>query len=147
MEVKIINTCISMFLWCYFPQNNLFKLSYTSKILFPKPLEHSSRQDPAGTWRKYNVASTSMQCHDVASMLRRRYIYVMCPLGRWYLISPWKHVVDTLNGTWPIFYNYMLVYKILIQFTNLFKSYGTETFFFSKLKKGNNSQNHWWILP
>ena len=36
---------------------------------------------PAGTWRKYNVASTSMQRHDVASTLRRRYIYVMCPLG------------------------------------------------------------------
>ena len=33
---------------------------------------------PAGTWRKYNVASTSMQRHDVASTLRRRYIYVMC---------------------------------------------------------------------
>ena len=35
----------------------------------------------AGTWHKYNVASTSMQRHDVASTLRRRYIYVMCPLG------------------------------------------------------------------
>ena len=32
---------------------------------------------PAGTWRKYNVASTSMQRHDVASTLRRRYIYVI----------------------------------------------------------------------
>ena len=30
---------------------------------------------------KYNVDSTSMQRHDVASTLRRRYIYVMCPLG------------------------------------------------------------------
>ena len=36
---------------------------------------------PAGTWRKYNVASTSMQRHNVASTLRRRYIYVKCPLG------------------------------------------------------------------
>ena len=36
---------------------------------------------PAGTWRKSNVASTSIQRHDVASTLRRRYIYVMCPLG------------------------------------------------------------------
>ena len=35
----------------------------------------------------------------------------------------------TLNQTWPIFYNYMLVYKIWIQFTNLFKSYGAETIF------------------
>ena len=30
---------------------------------------------------KYNVASTSMR-HDVASTLRRRYIYVMCLPGR-----------------------------------------------------------------
>ena len=36
---------------------------------------------PAGTWRKYNVASTSMQRHDVTSTLRRRYIYVMCLPG------------------------------------------------------------------
>ena len=35
----------------------------------------------------------------------------------------------TLNQTWPIFYNYMLVYKIWIQFTNLFKCYGMETIF------------------
>ena len=31
---------------------------------------------PAGTWRKYNVASTSMQRHDVASTLMRRCIYM-----------------------------------------------------------------------
>ena len=36
---------------------------------------------PADTWRLYSVASTSMQCHDVASTLRRRCINVMCPLG------------------------------------------------------------------
>ena len=36
---------------------------------------------PAGTWRKYNVASTLMQRHDVASTLRRRYIFVMCLPG------------------------------------------------------------------
>ena len=40
------------------------------------------RTNPAGTWCKYNVASTSMQRHDVASTLRRRYIYVMCLPGR-----------------------------------------------------------------
>ena len=44
-------------------------------------LRWAPMSDPAGTWRKYNVASTSMQRHDVASTLRRRYIYVMCPLG------------------------------------------------------------------
>ena len=37
---------------------------------------------PAGTWRLYNVGSTSMQRHDVASTLRRRCINVMCLLGR-----------------------------------------------------------------
>ena len=37
---------------------------------------------PADTWRLYNVASTSMQRHDVASTLRRRCINVMCSLGR-----------------------------------------------------------------
>ena len=37
---------------------------------------------PEGTWRSYNVGSTSMQRHDVASPLRRRCINVMCPLGR-----------------------------------------------------------------
>ena len=36
---------------------------------------------PAGTWRLYNVISTSMQRHDVASTLRRLCIDVMCLLG------------------------------------------------------------------
>ena len=36
---------------------------------------------PAGTWRLYNVVSTSMQRNDVASMLRRSCIDVMCLLG------------------------------------------------------------------
>ena len=36
---------------------------------------------PADTWGLYNVASTSMQRHDVASTLIRRCINVMCPLG------------------------------------------------------------------
>ena len=36
---------------------------------------------PAGTWRLYNVGSTSVQRLDVASTLSRRCINVMCPLG------------------------------------------------------------------
>ena len=40
--------------------------------------------NPAGTWRLYNVGSTSMQRHDVASTLRRRCINVMCLLGKLY---------------------------------------------------------------
>ena len=43
---------------------------------------------PADTWRLYNVASTSMQRHDVASTLRRRCINVMCSLGRRELHTP-----------------------------------------------------------
>ena len=41
-----------------------------------------TEHNPAGTWRKYNVASMSMQRHDIASTLRRRYIYVMCLPGK-----------------------------------------------------------------
>ena len=36
---------------------------------------------PAGTWRLYNVVSTSMQRHDVASTLMRRYLNVSCLPG------------------------------------------------------------------
>ena len=40
------------------------------------------QQEPSrNTTRGHNVASTSMQRHDVASMLSRRCINVMCPLG------------------------------------------------------------------
>ena len=35
-------------------------------------------QNPADTWRLYNVVSMSMQRHDVALTLRRRCINVMC---------------------------------------------------------------------
>ena len=35
----------------------------------------------------------------------------------------------TLNRTWPIFYDCIPVYKIWIQYTNLFKRYLTETIF------------------
>ena len=41
----------------------------------------TSPQRRCNVIRKYNVASTSMQRHDVASTLRRRYIYVMCLPG------------------------------------------------------------------
>ena len=48
---------------------------------------------PAGTWRKYNITSTSMQRHDVASTLRRSCIYVICPLGIIRL-----HIIIRLHG-------------------------------------------------
>ena len=41
---------------------------------------------PAGTWRLYNVESTSMQRHDVASTLIRRCLNIACPLGKRYSI-------------------------------------------------------------
>ena len=44
--------------------------------------KETTNPGPADTWRLYNVDSTSMQRHDVASTLRRRCINVMCPLGR-----------------------------------------------------------------
>ena len=41
-----------------------------------------------------------------------------------------KQLVDfTLNRTRPTFYDYIPVYKIRIQFTNLFKRYRTGTIF------------------
>ena len=33
------------------------------------------------TGHLYNVTSTSMQCHDVESTLRQRFINIMCKLG------------------------------------------------------------------
>ena len=50
---------------------------------------------PAGTWRKYNVASTSMQRHDIASTLRRCCIYVMCLPG--YIFS-WYNIVHLIHS-------------------------------------------------
>ena len=59
------------------------------RMVYPQSLELVSTTDksadklyysPAGTWREYNVASTSMQRHDVASTWGRRCINVMCPL-------------------------------------------------------------------
>ena len=44
-------------------------------------LFYNGNYNPAGTWRLYNVGSTSMQRHDVASTLSRRCINVMCLLG------------------------------------------------------------------
>ena len=35
----------------------------------------------------------------------------------------------TLNWTWPTFYNYIPVYKIWIQYTNLLKRYQMENIF------------------
>ena len=59
----------------------------------------------------------------------------------------------TLNLIWPIFHDYISVYKIWIQYTNLFKRYQTEIIFCiyrpdnEVEKKGHNSHNNWWILP
>ena len=54
--------------------------------------------NPAGTWRLYNVVSTSMQRHDVASTLGLRCIDVVCLLGRCIdTFSSWNNTVRFLN--------------------------------------------------
>ena len=50
------------------------------------PTANFSRS-PAGRWRLYNVVSTSMQRHDVASTLTWRCINVMCPMQRHDVVS------------------------------------------------------------
>ena len=54
------------------------------KTLLMNVLHCKTTNIPAGTRRLYNVGSTSMQRHDVASTLKRRCIYVICPLGLLY---------------------------------------------------------------
>ena len=48
---------------------------------------HTLWRSLADTWRLYNVASTSMQCHDVASALKRRCIN-MFPLDPFSYVAP-----------------------------------------------------------
>ena len=48
--------------------------------LFPQ-MCYRNDHNLVGTWRSYNVASTSMQRHDVASTLVRRCYNVAVPLG------------------------------------------------------------------
>ena len=56
-----------------------FQCAYFTGLWFD--LTKYYNPNPAGTWLLYNVGSTSMQSHDVASTLRRRCINVMCLLG------------------------------------------------------------------
>ena len=49
------------------------------------------------------------------------------------------------NRTWPVFYDYIPVYEIWIQYITVFKRYSPETIFHSEIK-GHNSDNNWWIL-
>ena len=66
-----------------------------------------SHNRPAGTWRSYNVASTSMQRHDVASTLRQRCINVMCPLGRiWQIVLMQVFNVPLVSITKTCLYNF-----------------------------------------
>ena len=69
--------CVHVFEQCFhFSMNRLISMQMRSLLSTER-----TNNIPAGTWRKYNVASMSMQHHDVASTLMRHYIYVMCPLG------------------------------------------------------------------
>ena len=49
------------------------------------------------------------------------------------------------NRTWPVFYDYIPVYKIWIKYTNVFKRYRPETIFHTEIKS-HKSDNNWWIL-
>ena len=51
----------------------------------------------------------------------------------------------TQNRTWPVFYDYIPVYEIWIQYIAVFKRYRPETIFHSEIKS-HNSNNNQWIL-
>ena len=73
---------------------------------------------PADTWRLYNVASTSMQRHDVPLTLRRRCIDVMCPPGiiRLSQALPVLSVVY-YKAYWMVFYFFfVLCFLIFLYF-------------------------------
>ena len=57
----------------------------------------------------------------------------------------WLSVDFTRNLTWPVFYDYIPVYEIWIQYITVFKRYRPETIFHWEIK-GHNSDNNWWIL-
>ena len=50
-----------------------------------KKSEYIYIYNTAGSFHLYSVASTSIQLHDVASMLSRHCLIVACPLGSNYL--------------------------------------------------------------
>ena len=70
------------------------------KLLADNSREKPSLISPAGTWRLYNVVSTSMQRHDVAWTLRRRCIDVMCPLGHLKTKTKKTRITCRLNPFW-----------------------------------------------
>ena len=94
IRTEIRNSTFRVVVWltCFNRKKNKTKKKKNAHDPCPFGYNHekvTSRSiNPAGTWRKYNVASMSMQRHDVASTLRRRYIYVMCPLGTVVLLNP-----------------------------------------------------------
>ena len=49
------------------------------------------------------------------------------------------------NWIWPVFYDYIPVYEIWIQYIAVFKRYCPETIFHTEIK-GHNSDNFGWIL-
>ena len=49
------------------------------------------------------------------------------------------------NQSWHVLYDYIPVYEIWIQYTNVFKRYRQETIFHTEIK-GHNSDNNRWIL-
>ena len=81
IRILASNVCSSLVLTLkYFDGDRLF-LFKRCKCWYLVCILYTHLKIQTGTWRLYNVASASMQRHDVASTLRRRYINVMCPLG------------------------------------------------------------------
>ena len=64
----------------------------------PDQPAHQGSLNPAGKWHLYNVASTSMQRHDVASTLRRRCINV---IARWDIFMfVYCSAIGSQQNTW-----------------------------------------------
>ena len=72
---------------------------------------------PADIWRLYNVASTSIQRHDVASTLKRRCINVMC---RWVRSNK-------VTGVTLLFQTFSVHYNIIIFSVNVIRKGSADT--------------------
>ena len=73
---------------------NTSQLSFVARLIKHAPSRLCFYYQ-AGTWRLYNVVSTSMQRHDVASTLYRRCIDVMCLLDTFFLKPFRSHLALT----------------------------------------------------
>ena len=93
--------CFFFALFCMFFLFFVFFVffSFESRPLFRNGFSVQESTFPADIWCLYNVASTSMQRHDVASTLIRRCLNVACPLGISFLANnDGKTIQNNLPG-------------------------------------------------